>query len=94
MGVETVLLTLLGVVALWLAVDAGRERHRLRARMARSLERAAADRRAARAAAPASRPAGTGPGGAPRTGGLGPDAWRYWPLTLPAADDGSVGPRL
>ena len=94
MGVETVLLTLLGVVALWLAVDAGRERHRLRARMARSLDRAAADRRTARSLALASRPGGTGSGVAPRTGGLGPDAWRYWPLTLPSTDDGSVGPRL
>lgn len=36
MALETVLLTLLGVVALWLAVDAGRERHRLRARVRRA----------------------------------------------------------
>ncbi len=93
MGVETVLLTLLGVVALWLAFDAGRERHRLRARMARSLDRAADDRRAARAAARAAQPL-PGSAASSRTGGLGPDAWRYWPLTLPSADDRSVGPRL
>lgn len=37
MGVETVLVVLLGVVTLWLVVDAGRERHRLPARIQREL---------------------------------------------------------
>ena len=83
MAVETVLLALLGLVALWLVVDAGRERHRLKARMARAERRDLERRRAARAAR--ARRAATGTGAGP---------WPYWPLTLPAADDGSVGPRL
>lgn len=94
MAVETVLLALLGVVALWLAFDAGLERHRLNARAARSTDRAA--RRAARsvAGAPSVRMVRGGTAGG-TVGGLGPgaDAWRYWPLTLPAADDGSPAPR-
>lgn len=87
MALETVLLTLLGVVAVWLVVDAGRERHRLRSRM----DRASSHR-------PAGRPLGaatTHRPGAPvaarsleaNTGGVGPDSWRYWPLALPATDD-------
>jgi len=80
MAVETVLLALLGLVAVWLVIDAGRERHRLRARVARDerwqAERRRRDRHAARLAAPS------------------PDAWRYWPLTLPSAEDTSSGPRL
>ena len=87
MAVETVLLGLLGIVALWLVVDAGRDRHRLKARMERDARRNAASRaqRSERRAATAMPLAG------PQAGG---DAWRYWPLTLPAADDGSVGPRF
>jgi len=84
MAVETVLLALLGLVAVWLVIDAGRERHRLRARVARDArwqaERRRDARRATRAAATASPPS--------------PDAWRYWPLTLPSVDDASRGPRL
>lgn len=75
MALETVLLALLGVVALWLVLDAGRERHRLRARVRRAELRSRSARR-------------------PAVDRTGDDAWRYWPLTLPAADDGSVGPRL
>lgn len=82
MAVETVLLALLGLVAVWLVIDAGRERHRLRARVARDerwqAERRRRDRRA-RVSAQAT---------------ASPDAWRYWPLTLPSVDDGSSGPRL
>ena len=76
MAVETVLLALLGLVALWLVIDAGRERHRLRARVARDERWQAERRRTARRASNT------------------PDAWRYWPLTLPSVDDGSMGPRL
>ena len=65
MAVETVLLALLGLVAVWLVIDAGRERHRLRAR-----------------AAPTASSVPT------------PNSWRYWPMTLPSADDTSSGPRL
>lgn len=36
MAMETLLLVLLGAVAVWLVIDAGRERHRLRARMSRA----------------------------------------------------------
>lgn len=82
MAVETVLLALLGLVAVWLVIDAGRERHRLRARVARDERWQAEHRRAARHA----RAAGAGAGAE--------DAWRYWPLTLPSAEDGSSGPRL
>ena len=89
MALETVLLTLLGAVAVWLAVDAGRERHRLRSRM---------DRASSRRTEPgpvrvaASQRAGGVPASTPRalevnTGGVGPDSWRYWPLALPATDD-------
>ena len=79
MAVETVLLALLGLVAVWLAIDAGRERHRLRARVARDERWQAERRRTARRAAQAA---------------TAPDAWRYWPLTLPSAEDTSSGPRL
>jgi hypothetical protein len=81
MAVETVLLALLGLVAVWLVIDAGRERHRLRARVARDERWQAECRRAARRDARQARAA------AP------PDAWRYWPLTLPSTDNGSSGPR-
>ncbi|HSK61645.1 MAG TPA: hypothetical protein VK935_21600 [Actinomycetospora sp.] len=84
MAVETVLLALLGLVAVWLVIDAGRERHRLAARVARDERWRAERRRTARRAASAS------PAAAPAS----PDDWRYWPLTLPAADDTSRGPRL
>jgi hypothetical protein len=89
MALETVLLTLLGVVAVGLMVDAGRERHRLRSRMDRASSRR-----------PVARPVGVATahrrGGAPvsgprgpqaNTGGVGPDSWRYWPLALPATDE-------
>ncbi|MCD2197437.1 hypothetical protein LQ327_29105 [Actinomycetospora endophytica] len=91
MAMETVLLALLGVVAVWLVIDAGRERHRLRARMDRAARRAVGDdspmgvsashRRSVRTPAPAARPAEL------NTGGVGPDSWRYWPLALPATDE-------
>jgi hypothetical protein len=89
MTVETVLLGVLGVVAVWLAVDAGRERHRLKVRMERSAARAARrrDERAAERAAHAV-------AGSPLAPEPGSDAWRYWPLTLPSAEDGSIGPRF
>ena len=35
MALGAVVLALVGALALWLVVDAGRERHRLRARLAR-----------------------------------------------------------
>ena len=84
MAVETVLLALLGVVAVWLAFDAGRERHRLRARMERATVRATRAGTSGRVrgdavATPVS----------PRG-----EAWRYWPLTVSTSEDGSVGPRL
>jgi hypothetical protein len=89
MALETILLTLLGVVAVWLVVDAGRERHRLRSRM----DRASSLRSAGvpPGAATTRRSPGV-PIAAPRsleanTGGVGPDSWRYWPLALPATDD-------
>ncbi|GAA4936046.1 hypothetical protein EV188_101228 [Actinomycetospora succinea] len=82
MGVETVLLALLGLVAVWLVIDAGRERHRLRARVARDERWQAERRRCARRDRAAAASAAS------------PDAWRYWPLTLPSAEDGSSGPRL
>jgi hypothetical protein len=91
MAMETVLLALLGVVAVWLVVDAGRERHRLRARMDRAARRAVGDdgpagvstshRRSARQASPVARRAEL------NTGGVGPDSWRYWPLALPSTDE-------
>jgi hypothetical protein len=87
MAVETVLLALLGLVAVWLVIDAGRERHRLAARVARDERWRAERRRTARRAAAAS-PA------ASAASAVSPDDWRYWPLTLPAADDTSRGPRL
>ncbi len=92
MAMETVLLALLGVVAVWLVVDAGRERHRLRSRMDR------ASRRTVDAGplgvSTSHRRAGAAPTSGPRaaeanTGGVGPDSWRYWPLALPATDDSS-----
>jgi hypothetical protein len=79
MAVETVLLALLGLVAVWLVIDAGRERHRLRARVARD-ERWQAERRRTARREPAAN--------------ASPDAWRYWPLTLPSPDDATRGPRL
>ena len=87
MALETVLLTLLGAVAVWLAVDAGRERHRLRSRMDR-----ASSRRASRPLGVATPHRVGSPLSSPRaleanTGGVGPDSWRYWPLALPATDD-------
>jgi len=89
MALETVLLALLGVVAVWLVIDAGRERHRLRSRMDRASCRRTGDR--SLAAMTAHRNGGV-PVSAPRrleanTGGVGPDSWRYWPLALPATDD-------
>jgi hypothetical protein len=90
MALETVLLALLGVVAVWLVVDAGRERHRLRARMDRATRRPVVDdgplgvstsHRGLREQATTVRPT------TPNTGGVGPDSWRYWPLALPASDD-------
>ena len=90
MALETVLLALLGAVAVWLVVDAGRERHRLRARMDRAARRTVGDdvrtsvstshRQAVRT--------GAGSRSAPaNTGGAGPDSWRYWPLALPSTDE-------
>lgn len=87
MGVETVLLGLLGLVAVWLVIDAGRERHRLRARVARDERWRAECRRHARAQRAQK---AQGAQRAPAS----PDAWHYWPLTLPSAEDGSSGPRL
>jgi hypothetical protein len=81
MGVETVLLGLLGLVAVWLVIDAGRERHRLRARVARDERWQAERRRRMRWEAREARAAS-------------PDSWRYWPLTLPSVEDSSSGPRL
>jgi hypothetical protein len=86
MAVETVLLALLGLVAVWLVIDAGRERHRLAARVARDERWRAERRRTARRAATSSAVA--------PTSAASPDDWRYWPLTLPSADDASRGPRL
>lgn len=76
MALETVLLSLLGVVALWLAIDACRERHGPRARM---------DRAERRARPP--EPVATVPRTAANTGGVGPGSWRYWPMALPATDE-------
>jgi hypothetical protein len=86
MAVETVLLALLGLVAVWLVIDAGRERHRLAARVARDERWRAEKRRTARRAA-SSAAVSTGSSSSP-------DDWRYWPLTLPSPDDASRGPRL
>jgi hypothetical protein len=86
MAVETVLLALLGLVAVWLVIDAGRERHRLAARVARDERWRAERRRTARRAATTSAVA--------PTSAASPDDWRYWPLTLPSVDDTSRGPRL
>ena len=80
MALETVLLSLLGVVALWLAVDACRERHRPRARMDRAEQRARP-----------SEPKPIPPRPAPNTGGIGPGSWNYWPMALPATDNTPVG---
>lgn len=87
MTVEAVLLAVLVLVAVWLAFDAGRERHRLKVRMERSAARAAR-RRHERAAGAASE-------ATPNVGGLGPadESWRYWPLTPASAEDGSIGRR-
>ncbi|MCD2189113.1 hypothetical protein [Actinomycetospora soli] len=81
MALETVLLALLGVVAVWLVIDAGRERHRLRARMDRATRRTATP--PPPRVAPPARPARS----APNTGGLGPGSWQYWPVALPATDE-------
>ncbi|NMO90789.1 hypothetical protein [Actinomycetospora sp. TBRC 11914] len=91
MALETILLALLGVVAVWLVVDAGRERHRLKARMDRATRRTVVDDGPLGVATaprrPVERPV-TGPRPATaNTGGAGPDAWRYWPLALPATDE-------
>ena len=80
MALETVLLSLLGVVALWLAVDACRERHRPRARMDRAEQRARLPEPKVTAPRPAPRTAAN-------TGGVGPGSWRYWPMALPATDE-------
>ena len=87
MAVETVLLALLGVVAAWLVVDAGRERHRLRARMERAASRTHRS------------PAGASARSGPRDARVGSvpsadEGWRYWPLTVSTSEDGSIGPRL
>ena len=74
MALESVLLALLAVVAVWLVVDAGRERHRLRARMQRAGARAVAARPGARLRARGADTTQTW-GGAPllgRTGGEPP----------------------
>lgn len=98
MAVETVLLALLGVVAVWLVVDAGRERHRLRARMERATVRAAhSTRPAARPADPsatAARRAYSRPAADPAPTGPPREGWRYWPLTVSTTEDGPIGPRL
>lgn len=78
MALETVLLALLGVVAVGLVIDAGRERHRLRARMDRATRRVVAP--PPPRVVPPARPA-------PNTGGLGPGSWQYWPVALPATDE-------
>ena len=44
MALESVLLALLGVVAVWLLVDAGRERHRFAVRVRRAAEKRRASR--------------------------------------------------
>ena len=89
MAVETVLLGLLGVVAAWLAIDAGRERHRLRARMERATAKAGRPPRGSAARYEGQEPATSAPG--PTSSA---DAWRYWPLTVATSEDGSIGPRL
>ncbi|HEY2193774.1 MAG TPA: hypothetical protein VGH76_15975 [Actinomycetospora sp.] len=91
MALETVLLALLGVVAVWLVVDAGRERHRLKARMDRATRRTTLGD-GPLGVSTSHRRSGEGPATAPRpatanTGGVGPDSWRYWPLALPASDE-------
>lgn len=88
MALETVLLALLGVVAVWLVVDAGRERHRLKARMDRATRFTAVDH-GPLGVATSHRRSDERPAAAPRpatenTGGVGPDSWRYWPLALPS----------
>lgn len=88
MAVETVLLGLLGVVAAWLAIDAGRERHRLRARMERATAKGRPPRGSGRRY-DADEPAASVPG--PTSSA---EAWRYWPLTVATSEDGSIGPRL
>ena len=55
------------------------------------MERDARRNAASRAQRSERRAATAMPLAGPQAGG---DAWRYWPLTLPAADDGSVGPRF
>jgi hypothetical protein len=79
------------VVAVWLVVDAGRERHRLKARMDRATRRTPLGERPPGVSVPHRRPGErpvTGPLPATaNTGGIGPDSWRYWPLALPASDD-------
>jgi hypothetical protein len=89
MALETVLLALLGAVAVWLVVDAGRERHRLRARMDRAARRTVAGDGPASVSTSHRQILGSsGPRpSAANTGGVGPEAWRYWPLALPSTDD-------
>lgn len=89
MAVETVLLGLLGVVAAWLAIDAGRERHRLRARMERATAKAGRPPRESGRRYDAEEPAAAVSGPASSA-----EAWRYWPLTVATSEDGSIGPRL
>lgn len=91
MALETVLLALLGVVAVGLVVDAGRERHRLRSRMDRAARRTG-ERPGPLSVSTSHRRVGGPPVVAAlpveaNTGGVGPDSWRYWPLALPATDD-------
>jgi hypothetical protein len=83
MAVETVLLALLGLVAVCLVIDAGRERHRLAARAARDERWRAERRRTARRTSTSA-----------ATSAASPDDRRCWPLTLPSVDDTSRGPRL
>lgn len=86
MGVGAVLLALLGVFTLWLAVDAGRERHRLRARMQRSRDVRVPEGR--------HRPREIGqPAAADLRRRLDVEARRYWRATRRAADDSLVGSR-
>jgi hypothetical protein len=97
MAVETVLLALLGVVAAWLVVDAGRERHRLRARMERAGARSARTSRASGSSGgvhPVRRVDAHDRSADPRGATSPSEPWRYWPLTVATSEDGSIGPRL
>jgi len=89
MGVEAVLVCLLGLVTLWLAVDALRERHRLRARIQRI---------------PGPRVPEGRHRSCKKLGQMCPadlrrrldaaEGWRYWPMTTSMSEDSSIGPRL